>query len=87
MLKDVVVGFEHVYLITDALDECPKLSGERGKLLDTLREIYGWKMGCMHILATSRREVDIQGFFNCLDDDDDDDGCYESIKVQGANVE
>lgn len=84
MLKDVVVGFEHIYLIVDALDECPKSVGERGKLLDTIHEIYGWEMGSIHILATSRREVDIEESFSRLDSDI---GCYASVGVQGAHVE
>lgn len=84
MLKDVVVGFENIYLIVDALDECPKSTGERGKLLDTIHEIYGWKMDSMHILATSRREVDIEEYFNCLDSDL---GCYAGVGVQGKHVE
>jgi hypothetical protein len=61
MLKVMVVGFEHVYMTMDALDECPKTDGERDKLLDIIHEIHGWEMDYIHILVTSRREVDIQG--------------------------
>ena len=52
-------GFQHVYVIMDALDECE----DREQLLLLIQEITEWKLGTMHILATSRKERDIE---DCL---------------------
>lgn len=52
-------GFSAVYIILDALDECPMLDGERKKLLNSLRHILKKAPDSLHILCTSRKEVDI----------------------------
>jgi hypothetical protein len=52
----ILDGFRHAYLIVDALDECT----ERSKLLDWIDEIAQWKVGKLHLLATSRQERDIE---------------------------
>jgi hypothetical protein len=44
------------YIILDALDECT----DREELLEFIQEINGWKVGNLHILATSRNERDIE---------------------------
>ena len=44
------------YIIIDALDECV----EREDLLSLVRQIVDWKGG-VHLLATSRKEKDIDG--------------------------
>jgi hypothetical protein len=49
--------FEHVYLIVDALDECPLDNGEREKLLRHLRK---WSLANLHVLYTRRPEPDIK---------------------------
>jgi hypothetical protein len=51
----IIDGFQHVYIIIDALDEC----AERWELLNWIREIGQWNMGKLHLLITSRREQDI----------------------------
>jgi len=48
----ILEGFDHVYIVLDALDEC----AERTKLLDLIEEIITWKLERLHVLATSRRE-------------------------------
>ena len=48
----ILAGFDHVYIVLDALDEC----AERMKLLDLIEEIITWKLERLHVLATSRRE-------------------------------
>jgi hypothetical protein len=48
-----------VYIVIDALDECPNESGERSELCVTLRNILEWKKQNIHILAVSRRETDL----------------------------
>jgi ankyrin repeat domain-containing protein 50 len=59
MLKAVMEGFESVYLIVDAVDECPKSDGERLKFLEVLNEIFSWQLENLHIFLTSRREIDV----------------------------
>ena len=52
----VLRQFHHAYLILDALDECT----DRNELLDWIKEIMCWKVGILHVLATSREDVDIK---------------------------
>ena len=54
-LRHIVGGFEHVYVVLDALDECR----DRERLLALVEEITNWKIGKLHLLATSRAERDI----------------------------
>jgi hypothetical protein len=60
-LKDMLRGFQHVYMIMDALDECE----DREQLLLLIQEITEWKLGTVHILATSRKERDIEHCLGC----------------------
>ncbi|KAL2157746.1 hypothetical protein VTH06DRAFT_5014 [Thermothelomyces fergusii] len=59
----VISGFSEVYIVIDALDECPAIGGARKKLLDTVRRVVGKMSGVAptssHILCTSRKEADI----------------------------
>ncbi|KAF8466287.1 hypothetical protein JB92DRAFT_2022963 [Gautieria morchelliformis] len=55
-LKTIIRGFQAVYIVFDALDECP----ERSRFLKVLREGHDWKLDTLHLLATSRKEGDIQ---------------------------
>ena len=52
-------GFSNVYLVIDALDECPFESGERKVLLNCLRRIHMAEYENLHLLCTSRNESDI----------------------------
>jgi ankyrin repeat domain-containing protein 50 len=65
-LAATIHGFSDVFLVIDALDECPFDSGERKKLLDCLRRIHVAKPDNLHLLCTSRREPDIEAVFNPL---------------------
>jgi hypothetical protein len=52
-----------VYIILDALDECPNTSGlpsSREQVLDLVKELVNLRLPGLHICATSRPEVDIQ---------------------------
>ena len=55
-----------VYIILDALDECPhdpdypSLSGSREELLDFLKELVDLQLPNLHICVTSRPEIDIR---------------------------
>ncbi|KAH9039458.1 hypothetical protein EDB83DRAFT_2228431, partial [Lactarius deliciosus] len=51
-----------VYLITDALDECPDTSdvpSPREQVLDLVKDLVGLRIPSLHICITSRPEVDI----------------------------
>jgi len=50
ILRDVLTGFRHAYVVLDALDECT----EQDDLLLFLEEITDWGLDNLHILATSR---------------------------------
>jgi hypothetical protein len=58
----MIQGFGETYIILDALDECR----ERKELLADIKVIAGWKLGKLHILATSRIERDIEESFEYL---------------------
>ena len=52
-----------VYLIFDALDECPDTSGiptAREQVLDLVKELVGLHLSRLHICVTSRPEVNIR---------------------------
>ena len=52
-----------MYIIVDAIDECPNTSGiptAREEVLDILEELIGLKIPNLHICVTSRPEIDIQ---------------------------
>jgi hypothetical protein len=55
-LQQMFVEFEETFIILDALDECK----EREKLLILLKSLTSWGTGKLHVLATSRRERDIE---------------------------
>ena len=58
-LRATVADFENVYLIIDALDECPEVGDERQTLLASLLRMYRWRETSLHLLLTSRKEKDI----------------------------
>ena len=55
-LRRMLEDFKETFIIVDALDECT----EREELLGLIDTIVGWKFERLHILATSRREKDIE---------------------------
>ena len=59
-LMESLEGFEDVFIVADALDECPKGNDEREELLKIFETIHGWANSSLHLLATSRRETDIE---------------------------
>ncbi|KAF7974283.1 hypothetical protein HWV62_13088 [Athelia sp. TMB] len=54
-LSKLVAGFEHTYIVIDALDECT----DRGKLLTWIGDLLRQNMNQLHILFSSRREPEI----------------------------
>jgi hypothetical protein len=56
-LKAILRSFQAVYIVFDALDECP----ERSRFLTVLTDIHSWEeFGMLHLLVTSRKERDIE---------------------------
>ena len=67
-LSAMICGFSSVYIIIDALDECPKECGllQRDGLLETLRELHDKKFSNIHLMCTSRSQKDIETAFKSL---------------------
>ena len=64
-LKDMLAlpGQGPVYIILDAIDECPNSSGipsARKQVLDFLKDLVGFRLSNLHICVTSRPEIDIR---------------------------
>ena len=67
MLK--VQGQPMVYIIIDALDECPNVSGmptAREKVLEFLEDLVASELPNVHICVSSRPEFDIQTYLEPL---------------------
>jgi hypothetical protein len=57
MLQDLLLEFDHAYVVVDALDEYPK--AQRDRLLRTIQGLNSLNMDALHLLAVSRPEADI----------------------------
>ena len=58
-----------IYLIFDALDECPNTSGiptAREQVLDLVKELVDMRLSSLHICVTSRPEVNIRNVLEGL---------------------
>ncbi|KAL6819895.1 ankyrin repeat-containing domain protein [Trichoderma camerunense] len=51
--------FTNLYIVIDALDECPLFNEQRGRLLKSLRRILATAPNKFHFFLTSRKEPDI----------------------------
>jgi hypothetical protein len=70
-LKDMltVLATRPMYIVMDALDECPDYLGiptARGAVLIFLKDLVGLHLPNLHICVTSRPEVDIKSVLNQL---------------------
>jgi hypothetical protein len=64
-----IQGQVPIYVIIDALDECPDNTGtpsDRKRVLDFVRDLVGCNHLNLYICITSRPEQDIQATFNSL---------------------
>ena len=61
-LREVLGTFDHAYVVIDALDECT----ERDELGSLLQTIHDWKLPCLHVLALSRKEHDLEDYLSSL---------------------
>ncbi|KAH9217695.1 hypothetical protein DL95DRAFT_295034 [Leptodontidium sp. 2 PMI_412] len=62
-LSETLQGFSRVFMIVDALDECPDMDGERDLLLRCLKDIHQKTPKNLHMFLTSRRETDIEASY------------------------
>ena len=58
-IKSLLDESKQTFIIIDALDECPKNEDEREHLCNILKEIHNWATPNLHVLVTSRKEVDL----------------------------
>ena len=64
-----VAAQKPIYIIVDALDECPNLSGmptSREMVLGLLKDLVSLRFRNLHICITSRPEIDIKKFIGPL---------------------
>ena len=64
-MKDMLSlpGQRPIYIIVDALDECPDVSGKpsaREEVLELIQELVGLNISNLHLCVASRPEIDIQ---------------------------
>lgn len=74
--KSLVDVFDHVYVVVDAIDECP-VGSERDAVIEILNEMRAIPNN--HILVTSREETDIRQGLQVTAD--------ESISLHNADVQ
>lgn len=86
MLKSVIAGFDDVFIIVDALDECPNGDQERSKFFGILEDMLSWNFDQLHVLITSRREIDIQESFETISTTTEE-GEAQIINIQGSHIQ
>ena len=75
-----VAAQKPIYIIVDALDECPNISGwptPRAELLKLLKSLVDLCIPSLHICVTSRPEVDIKFVFEPL--------AYNAVSLHDEN--
>jgi ankyrin repeat domain-containing protein 50 len=58
-LRYLIQKFDQVYILLDALDESPRY-GQRDQVLDVIQKMRNWLLPGLHLLVTSRDELDIR---------------------------
>ncbi|KAJ5998783.1 hypothetical protein N7451_006593 [Penicillium sp. IBT 35674x] len=58
-LRDTISQSSEIYLLIDALDECPRDS-KRDNVLSAINTMQQWGLPGLHLLVTSRDEIDIR---------------------------
>jgi hypothetical protein len=68
ILATMIWWFSSIYIIIDALDECPNEYGllKRERLLETLRELHNEKFSNVHLMCTSHSQQDIEAALKSL---------------------
>ena len=68
-LQNLIQKFDQVYILLDALDESPRY-GQRNQVLNAIKKMREWRFSGLHLLVTSRDELDIRGSLNPAEDDE-----------------
>jgi len=56
-------GCGPIYIVVDAIDECPNTTGTpsaREEVLELIKEVVDWHLPNVHLCLTSRPEIDIR---------------------------
>ncbi|CAM1509295.1 Fc.00g030340.m01.CDS01 [Cosmosporella sp. VM-42] len=77
-LHQLVRAFKDVYIVLDALDESPR-SKHRDNMLQCLAELRAWSEPGLHIIVSSRDEVDIREDLEALP--------KETIKMKNDSID
>ena len=75
LLRDAIAGTENKYIVLDALDECT----DREDLLTFLHDLINSKQQGLRVMATSRRERDIEERLSSI--------AHYNINIQSALVD
>ena len=62
-LRQAVIRSPHVYILLDALDECPA-DDTRDDMLSAIQTMRQWSLPGLHLLVTSRDILDIRQAVN-----------------------
>jgi ankyrin repeat domain-containing protein 50 len=62
-LRQAATRSRHIYILLDALDECPA-DNTRDDVLSAIQTIRQWSLPGLHLLITSRDVVDIRQTLN-----------------------
>lgn len=81
ILRALLPNFDDVYLVVDAIDEYPR--AHRDRLLRAIWSLISLNTECLHLLAVSRPEADIQTSFKEIGRTA---GGFREVKVQGTYV-
>lgn len=65
--RRLISRFHHVYIMLDALDECPHDTSREG-VLSTIETIRNWNLQGLHLFVTSRDEPDIRDSLNLTEE-------------------
>lgn len=76
-LEAITEKFETVFIVFDALDECEDCQ----MLLSFIDRLMDWKSGKLRVIATSRKEKDIEDFFKAKLDDE------KRLSIQNEKVD
>ena len=80
-LRRLLQKFQHVYVILDALDECPQ-NGARENVLEKLEAMRKWSLQGLHLFVTSRDEVNIRNSLGTSPNT-----TFHQIKMKNAEID
>jgi hypothetical protein len=78
-IKSMLLENTQTFIIIDALDECPNIGDDRADLCSILQQLHSWAHPRLHLLVTSRKEVDLCEALESL-------VTFPPISIQGSVV-